>query len=491
MPKVFISHSSLNKQFVRREIVEFLEGHGIETWYSENDLRPGRNWGHDLGEALDACEWFLLVLSPHAVCSEPVRKEVERALARKPAVPIVPVLLTDCDPAPLGAAIVELQYIDFRRDYAAARSKLLAFFVRQLHEQWEASAEKVRQLSDVCERLRELQDELEEEVRCSAEQITSLARFDGKSWEKPVQPPVPRFVPRASRRCRIIAVTNLKGGVGKTTLTANLSAALCGLGQRVLMLDLDYQGTLTSICLSGQEIEDLRRQRRFVQNLFREDEPRPAAFLGWAQRVQGGTGFVMAADEDLAELEMQSLARWLVQQASQDVRFLLREVLHSDEVQGAFDFVFLDCPPRLTTACINALAASDYVLIPTLLDQPSSDAVPRQLRWLRKLQPLLFPQLAVLGIIGNRAFPRQNLVSREQQTWHQLPAKCAHAWGAPVHHFRTIVRDNGAFAEAAKQNTFAALRSELRPAFLDLVTELRKEMSRHESPEPADAPVAP
>jgi cellulose biosynthesis protein BcsQ len=199
----------------------------------------------------------------------------------------------------------------------------------------------------------------------------------------------------------------------------------------------------------------------------------------------------MAADEDLAELEMQSLARWLVKQARRDVRFLLREALHANEVRGAFDFVFLDCPPRLTTACINALAASDYVLIPTLLDLPSSEAVPRQLRWLRHLQPLLFPQLSVLGVIGNRAYPRQNLIAREEYTWNQLPGNCVTAWGAPVHQFQTIVRDSGAFAEAAKQNTFAALRPELRPAFLDLVTELRKEMARHESREPADTPVAP
>jgi cellulose biosynthesis protein BcsQ len=188
---------------------------------------------------------------------------------------------------------------------------------------------------------------------------------------------------------------------------------------------------------------------------------------------------------------MQSLARWLVGQSPKDVRFLLREALQSAQVQGAFGFVLPDCPPRLTTACVNALAASDYVVIPTLLHVPSSEAVPRQLRWLRHLRPLLFPHLRVLGVVGNRAYPRQDLVAREKDVWGQLPGRCEADWGEPVHQFRTVVRDNGAFAEAARKKTFAALQPELRPVFLDLADELRKEMARHESRESADAPVAP
>jgi cellulose biosynthesis protein BcsQ len=491
MPKVFISHSSLNKQFVRREVVEFLEGHGIETWYSEHDIRPGRNWGRDLREALDGCDWFLLAMSAAAAGSEQVRAEVEHILTRRPGVPIVPVLLADCATAAFGTRVAELQYVDFRRDFAAARARLLAFFVRQLSDAQKEGEEKVRQLSAECERLQEVKEELEEQLQRSTEQISSLARFDGKSWEKPVDVDFPAWVPRLQRPCRILAVTNLKGGVGKTTLTANLAATLCAQGKRVLFLDLDYQGTLTSICLSAPEFEDLRRQRHFVQNFFKEDGARPDTFLEWAVRLRGGSGFLVAADEDLAEYEMQSLARWLVRQSRKDVRFLLREVLHAAEVQGRYDFVLLDCPPRLTTACINALAASDYVLIPTLLDLPSAEAVPRQLRWLRHLRPLLFPQLALLGVVGNKAYPRQNLVAREQDVWRQLPGRCEADWCEPVYQFRTIIRDNGAFAEAARKKTFAALQPDLRPVFLDLVAEVRKEMAPHERRELANAAGAP
>jgi cellulose biosynthesis protein BcsQ len=491
MPKVFVSYSSANNRFVKQEIVDFLESHGIETWYSEHDIRPGRNWGRDLRDALDGCEWFLLTMSPASARSEQVRKEVDHILSRRQDVPIVPVLLADCDRSAFGATIQGLQYVDFREDFRTARPKLLAFFVHHLSQTKLQAEEKARQLSQECERLQEVNGDLEEQLERSNEQIASLARFDGKSWEKPVVPPVPAFRPRRQRPCRIFAVTNLKGGVGKTTLTANLAANLWSQGQRVLLIDLDYQGTLTGICLSGQEIEDLRRQRHFIQNLFRDDGAWAGAFLEWMVRVQGGNGFLVAADEELAELEMQALARWLVKQTRKDARFLLRDVLHAPMVLDQFNVVLLDCPPRLTTACINGLTASDYVLIPTLLDLPSAEAVPRQLRWLRTLQPLLFPDLRVLGVVGNKAESRQTLIARENEVWTDLPGKCRDAWGEPVHRFGTVLRDDVAFAEAARKNSFAALQPALRPAFLDLVAEMKKEMAGHESRELAEAAPQP
>jgi cellulose biosynthesis protein BcsQ len=486
MPKVFVSYSSANNRFVKQQLVDSLEAHGIETWYSEHDIQPGRNWGRDLQAALDGCEWFLLALSPASARSEQVHKEVAHILGRRPGVPIVPVLLADCDRASFGPAVADLQYVDFRQDFDTARARLLAFFVHQLSESKRQAEEKVRELSQECERLHEVNGDLEEQLERSNEQLASLARFDGKSWEKPVVPPVPAFRPRRQRPCRIIAVTNLKSGVGKTTLTANLAATLWSQGQRVLVVDLDYQGTLTGICLSGPEIEDLRRQRHFIQNLFRDDGAWAGAFLEWMVRVQGGNGFLVAADEELAELEMQALARWLVKESKKDARFLLRDVLHAPMVQDQFNAVLLDCPPRLTTACINGLTACDFVLIPTLLDQPSAEAVPRQLRWLRTLQPLLFPDLRVLGVVANKAESRQTMIARENEVWKELEGKCRDAWGEPVHRFGMVLHDNGAFAEAARTNGFAALQPALRPAFLDLITEMKKEMAGQESRELAE-----
>jgi cellulose biosynthesis protein BcsQ/FtsZ-binding cell division protein ZapB len=483
MPRVFISHSSTNRRFVKTEIVDFLESHGIETWYSEDDIPPGIIWGNSVQQALAECEWLLLVMSPHAEQSEYVRKELEWIVRNRPEVPIVPVLLRDCNREVFSDPVPKLQYVDYRTDLETARKKLLAFFVRELSARSNRLTEKVHQLSEECERLKEANEELEEELKRADEQIASLAKFDGKAWERPVEPPVPAFRPRNTRKGRVIAITNLKGGVGKTTLAANLGAALWNQGLKVLLIDLDYQGTLTSICLSVKDREDLRRQQNFIHNLFKEGGAQPDALLKWAVRIRGSEGLLVGAEEQLADLELQALAHWLVRKTGGDVRFLLRQALHGGRLLDEFDYVLLDCPPRLTTAMVNAIGCSDYVLVPVLLDYASTTAVPRQLAWLQKLKPQLCPDLSLLGIVGNKAFPRETLVKREKDIWSDLPKKCKDegAWEEPVHTFKTIIRDNGAFAEAARSQTFAALRSDLKPTFASLVEELRGRMSEHEN----------
>ena len=75
---------------------------------------------------------------------------------------------------------------------------------------------------------------------------------------------------------------------------------------------------------------------------------------------------LVAADEELGDVEMATSHRWQAKITDDDVRYRLRAILHSAEIAERFDFILLDCPPRLTTACINALAASDYAMIPVL-----------------------------------------------------------------------------------------------------------------------------
>ena len=81
--------------------------------------------------------------------------------------------------------------------------------------------------------------------------------------------------------------------------------------------------------------------------------------------------------------------RWQAKITTDDVRYRLRAILHSAEIADRFDFILLDCPPRLTTACINALAASDYVIVPVLPNPISTAAVPRLLQWLKLLRSSL------------------------------------------------------------------------------------------------------
>ena len=77
------------------------------------------------------------------------------------------------------------------------------------------------------------------------------------------------------------------------------------------------------------------------------------------------------------------------------------------------DVILIDCPPRLTAGSINALAASDYVLIPVLLEEDSAAAVPRMIAWLKRFQSASCADLNILGVVGNRAYPRKNLIARQ------------------------------------------------------------------------------
>ena len=311
--------------------------------------------------------------------------------------------------------------------------------------------------------------------------MQSIVNLAGKIWEKPIVVPIPPFRPLATRNAPVIAVTNLKGGVGKTTIAANLGATLWSQGYRVLLIDLDYQGSLTSLCLDGQGIADVRRGQRLVRKLFEANGSHSDVLLRSMTRIGRSDGFLLAADEELGDVEMHAMAQWLLDPDSEDLRFVLRGALHSEEVQKEFDIVLLDCPPRLTSASINALTSSDFVLIPVLLDLTSTEAVPRLLAWLRHLQGIVCPDLALLGVLANRASPRQELIAREKLIWQGLPDKCATSWGQPVYHFQTIIRQKSEFPEAASAHRFAALGSELESTFLDLVSELKRRIPLHES----------
>jgi cellulose biosynthesis protein BcsQ len=167
-----------------------------------------------------------------------------------------------------------------------------------------------------------------------------------------------------------------------------------------------------------------------------------------------------------------------------DLRSVLRSVLHDPLFQDNFDVILIDCPPRWTTSSINAIACCDYVLIPTVLDRVSSEAVPRLLAWLRNLKSSsaeLYGNFAILGVLGNLAFPRETLIEQERTIWEPSLQKCANAWLAPVHHFDTIIKDKSEFRRAANSREFAALRPTLLPTFLKLVEEMEARRTAHES----------
>jgi len=127
MPRVFISHSSLDHARVEREIISPLRANGVETWYSMANIKSASEWERQILTGLKQSEWFLIVLTPRSVTSEWVGREVHWAfLKRKDR--IIPVMLETCEPDDLHLGLLPLQFIDFRNDVAAAQDRLLAIW---------------------------------------------------------------------------------------------------------------------------------------------------------------------------------------------------------------------------------------------------------------------------------------------------------------------------------------------------------------------------
>ena len=330
--------------------------------------------------------------------------------------------------------------------------------------QVEVFKQQVVEMSATCERqfaeLFELRNKIKQERKTRVDakkladgyskQLNDIANSDGKIWLRATNGHTVPFVPLTQRRAVIISLANLKGGVGKTTMTANLGAALASEGLRVLLIDLDHQSSLTNLCLSRDEKHELNHSQRYINEIF-EKEGNLAMLNRCVIRLASPAGngqlYVAAVNEDFTDLENRLMTRWDSGVTPDDVRFRLRMALHSAQLRQSYDVVLIDCPPRLTTGSVNALAASDYVMIPVLLEGTSADGVPRILAWLKKFQTTSCVNPNVLGVVGNKANPRAKLIGREQAIWTELRDRCNDAWGSPVHLFDEVIREHRTLAD--------------------------------------------
>ena len=180
----------------------------------------------------------------------------------------------------------------------------------------------------------------------------------------------------------IIAVTNQKGGVGKTTSTINLGYALADRGKRVLMVDTDPQASLTFYY--NTNIPDLEAQRKTLYYALVEDRP-------LAELVIPGNPALIPSSITLAKAdrELMSMMRYTAT--------LLQEKLRT--VAAEYDFALIDCPPTLSILTSNALAAADLVLIPVKTDLLSIMGIPLLLEEIEYIRERDNRKLKVFGIL--------------------------------------------------------------------------------------------
>jgi len=191
---------------------------------------------------------------------------------------------------------------------------------------------------------------------------------------------------------RILAVANQKGGVGKTTTAINVSTSLALAGHRVLLVDVDPQGNLTSgIGLKGRHAP----AGTIYEALMTDADP--AAFLLESQ-IENLS--IIPADRNLTGAEIE-----LVSVPERELR--MRRVL--EPLRARFDFIFIDCPPSLGLLTLNALVAADAVLIPLHCEYFALEGLADLVGTLRRVCGTLNPTLDIEGVLLTMYDDRTNL----------------------------------------------------------------------------------
>lgn len=258
------------------------------------------------------------------------------------------------------------------------------------------------------QQLKRKESELKERLEKKEEQLEAIIRATEAEtiiWREPNHTGDNRFVPPTDRNTRFITVWNLKGGVGKTSLTANIGRCLAALdpSQRVLLIDLDFQGDLSRLGVATEERERKRRDGDTVVRLFSDEvnDDVMKSLIARGARDLGPDSFgVVLADHNLEQCDHNLQHRFFVDRTN-EVRFHLQRVLHFSPKILEYDVVLFDCPTRPTTSVINALTCSDYYLIPCNYDLKAEEAAVRTVRWIQTLSSVTRPDL--LGIMLNGA----------------------------------------------------------------------------------------
>jgi cellulose biosynthesis protein BcsQ len=220
----------------------------------------------------------------------------------------------------------------------------------------------------------------------------------------------------------------------------------------VLLVDLDLQGSLSSLFLHSDDLAGLAKDeagRQLLQHFLTDvttkkgtrliDHTQPVPQLNPKSRL-------VATTDRLAYAELSLTVQWLLRvggtgqwNGRRDGRMILRRALHAKGLYKKFDVILLDCPPLINLCCANALAASDFVLIPVVPSLKSIERVPPLLRRVVEIQENgVNPALSVLGLVVNHSQEKE-LTRKEADLLKDLPRLCYDVWHDDVYRFDTIV----------------------------------------------------
>ena len=295
---------------------------------------------------------------------------------------------------------------------ARAAAENLAKQANHLTRLAEANSARDKAALDDCKAtLSTSKDELLKEMGSAKEALAKIkSRMEGalslagggtsQFWSRPIGERIADYERLMAESIPSLIFGNQKGGVGKTTTATNLAAAFALRGERVLMVDLDYQG---SASILGQlQLGQKEEPESLVDFLFQQElDPN---WTKLAIRNISDNLYYIPAFYHFEKIERKLEYEWALGVTRDDVRYRLARALLSNYVQKSFDRIIIDGPPRLTLGFVNGFCAATHLYVPTVVDRLSTYAVANFADVFSELKPIINPCIRWAGIVGTMTF---------------------------------------------------------------------------------------